>query len=81
MSVIISQWRIQEFPEGAPTPDVAAPSYYFANFFYQKLHENERTWTEKKGTPMRSYCDREFSHFVFKFNAENLQAKYIRKPV
>ena len=27
------QWRIQDFPEGAPTPIVGVPTYFFANLF------------------------------------------------
>ena len=33
--------------EGAQNPDRGASTYYLANFFYQKLHENERNWTER----------------------------------
>ena len=36
------QWRIQDFPKGAPTPKGDAPIYYFGNFFPKKLHHTER---------------------------------------
>ena len=34
------KWRIQDFPEGAPTPEVVALTYYFAKFC-QKVRESE----------------------------------------
>ena len=39
------QWRIQNFPEGAPTPKGETLNYYIL-IFCRKLHENERNWTE-----------------------------------
>ena len=36
-----SQWRIQDFPEGAPTPELVRQPIILKNFC-QKLHENER---------------------------------------
>ena len=36
---------------GAPTPKVDVKSYYLANFFPKKLHENEKIWTS--GRPWR----------------------------
>ena len=42
LEVNANQWRIQDFPEGgAPTPKNAI----IFQFFYRKLHENERIWT------------------------------------
>ena len=38
---ITLQWRIQDFPRGAPTPKIAIIFHMFA----RKLHENERIWT------------------------------------
>ena len=38
--VLFKHWRIQDFPEGMPTPQ-RAPTYYVTNFFPKKLHENE----------------------------------------
>ena len=36
-----NQWRIQDFPDGAPTSKVGALTYYLPNFS-RKLHENEK---------------------------------------
>ena len=41
------QSRIQDFPDGAPTPKGGASTYYFAKF----LLENERIWTKKGNNP------------------------------
>ena len=38
------QWRIQDFPEEAPTLKVDVLTYYFV-LFCRKLHKNERIWT------------------------------------
>ena len=41
--ILRSQWRIQDFPqEGAPTIKVGVPTYYFSQFFPQKLHKHEK---------------------------------------
>ena len=42
------QWRDQDFPGeagggGTPTPEFGVEAYYSC----QKLHENERNWTER----------------------------------
>ena len=45
------QWRIQDFPRGAPTPrggGGGAPTYDFAKFSW-KLHEIERIWVPGGG--------------------------------
>ena len=39
------QWRIQDFPRGAPT----SKSAIFFQIFCRKMHENERIWIP--GTP------------------------------
>ena len=33
---------------GAPTPEGGASAYYFAKFL-PKIHENERSWTQRRG--------------------------------
>ena len=37
--ITLQQWRIQDFPDGRES----------ANIFCQKLHQNERNWTESGG--------------------------------
>ena len=47
VSIDCHQWRIQDFPEGVvSTPEGKCQSIVFQNC-YQKLHENERNWTER----------------------------------
>ena len=44
------QWWIQDFPEGGgSTPK----SVVIFQFFWQKLHENERIWTPTGARPRR----------------------------
>ena len=42
------QWRIQDFPEGVPSPKSVLQAILFDKFL-PKLHENERNWTEGRG--------------------------------
>ena len=42
------QWRIQDFPEGCQPQRVCANLFYLINVC-QRLHENERNWTEGRG--------------------------------
>ena len=49
--IVPVQWRIQNFPEAAPTPKVGVLTYHFA----KKLHENERIRTPREralGAPL-----------------------------
>ena len=41
-----SQWRIQDFPGGAPTLKVGVQTYFFG----RKPHENERILAPQRGT-------------------------------
>ena len=63
----ICQCRIQDFPEGAPTPRGGTPTYYFFNRC-QILHENERIWTEREGAypwrPLESPLRYEIHEFL-----------------
>ena len=45
-----NQWRIQDFPEGVPTPNVGVLTYVFS----RKLNKNERIWTPKGGLPLQT---------------------------
>ena len=45
------QWRIQDFPEGAPTSKLALFDI-IGIIFCRKLHENERIWI--RGTSLAS---------------------------
>ena len=47
------QWRIPDFPRGAPTPKVGVLTYFFG----RKLHENERIWTPGGARPRRPPLD------------------------
>ena len=46
MSIVL-QWWIQDFPEGAPTPETPL----FGQIFSQKLHGNERNWPRGARVP------------------------------
>ena len=53
-----SQWQVQYVPNGAPTPNP-----YLDHFFYRKLHEIEKNWTEEGSAslphldqPIRIHC-------------------------
>ena len=43
---VSDQWRIQDFPERAPTPKRGSVNYYFVQFSW-KRHKNEEKWTGK----------------------------------
>ena len=44
-SYVTFQWRIQNFPEAAPTPEFGTKTYYFVILFSPKLYKNERIKT------------------------------------
>ena len=52
------QWRIQDFPEGSPTPKVGVQTYYFAILFAEncmKIKEfGPPVGTSVPGTPLES---------------------------
>ena len=46
-----NQWWIQNFPDGAWQLQTGA-NLLFGQIFSKKLHENERSWTEGRETPL-----------------------------
>ena len=52
---VMYQWWIQDFVDGggAPTPNGGRQPFTWSTFF-QKLHENERNWTEEGDVPRTS---------------------------
>ena len=61
------QWWIQDFHEGAPNPEGHTLTYYWHNV-YRKLHENERSWTDRRcatlASPLWMLCHRDEFHNV-----------------
>ena len=46
---MISQWQIQDSPDGEGTnPTGKAPTYYLTNFL-RKLHESKKNWAKEQG--------------------------------
>ena len=49
----VTQWRIQDFPEGGANLGGEAPTNYLANF-PRKLHENEEIFSQRGARGMQS---------------------------